>query len=153
MFALCPVLLRVYKELLRHHGTTHNNIITSKLHALNYLASSRCVWISSRKRPLYVAFWVVASTWEVSLSFIYLFILRKLDLLRLLTEGGIEFQLDTLILVKDVFLSSMFWNIWQRNIALLIIADDSDVFYRFWQNYRDLSELSWRGRRTCTLNS
>ena len=39
--------------------------------------------------------------------FIYLFILRKLDLLRLLTEGGIEFQLDTLILVKDVFLSSI----------------------------------------------
>ena len=126
MFALCPVLLRVYKELLRHHGTTHNNIITSKLHALNYLASSRCVWISSRKRPLYVAFWVVASTWGVSLSFIYLliYILRKLDLLRLLTESGIEFQLDTLILVKDAFL-------WQRNIALLIIADDSDVFYRF----------------------
>ena len=43
--------------------------------------------------------------------FIYLFILRKLDLLRLLTEGGIEFQLDTLILVKVVFLSSIFWNI------------------------------------------
>ena len=58
--------------------------------------------------------------------FIYLFIyiLRKLDLLRLLTESGIEFQLDTLILGKDAFL-------WQRNIALLIIADDSDVFYRF----------------------
>ena len=52
--------------------------------------------------------------------FIYLFIY----LLRLLTESGIEFQLDTLILVKDAFL-------WQRNIALLIIADDSDVFYRF----------------------
>ena len=48
-----------------------------------------------------------------SIAFIYLFIylLRKLDLLRLLTESGIEFQLDTLILVKDVFLPSIFWNI------------------------------------------
>ena len=39
--------------------------------------------------------------------------LRKLDLLRLLTESGIKFQLDTLILVRDDFLHILqFGSIW-----------------------------------------
>ena len=87
MFALCTVLLRVYEELLTttcNYGY-HNFEITC-------IESSRCVWTP--------AFRILGGHFDLgSIAFIYLFLLfycffflRKLDLLRLSTESGIEFQ-------------------------------------------------------------
>ena len=41
--------------------------------------------------------------------------LRKLDMLRVLTESGIEFQIDTPILVKDFFTFSVLENLTEKH--------------------------------------
>ena len=72
-----------------------------------------CLDLFSEEIPV---FCILAGRFEDlgSIAFIYwFFFLRKLDLLRLLTESGIKFQLDTLILMRDDFLHTLqFESIW-----------------------------------------
>ena len=44
-----------------------------------------------------------------------LIFLRKLDMLRVLTTSGMEFQIDTSILVKDFFIFSVLENLTEKH--------------------------------------
>ena len=72
---------------------------------LNHLQSLICTYSADDLRPL------MPRTLRSS----DLIFLRKLETLRVLTESGIEFQIDTPILVKDFFIFPVLENLTEKH--------------------------------------